>query len=923
MKKQQSFTDYLTRLTKGTDAGLYRLIPERVEIVNNEEEVINLLRQCREEGKSVTFKAGGTSLSGQTITNSVLMEIGPDFGPSEVLADGSLVSLSCHITGERANKLLKSYGRKLGPSPASIKSAKIGGIIANNASGSSYGITYNSYHTLSSMRVIMGDGTLLDTSSKESREAFAVTHANLLTELSRLRSHVLSNPAIAQKIRHKYELKNTCGYGVNALIDFENPIDILSHLMVGSEGTLGFISRVVLETVPDPKLKASALVYFPGIEEACKAIIPLRQCVVSAAELMDRKALRAVEDEPGMPEVLRSLPEDTVALLIDTSADTIDELKSQLKEIEQKLSVIDTLFPVSFTTDPKIYAAYWKVRSGLFTSAAAKRPKGTASIIEDIAFRGEILGEALTTVTKLLSAYNYSDAVMWGHLLDGNVHFTVFPDINREDGIRNYRDFMYALTDLVLRYDGSLKAEHGTGRNVAPFVRQEWGDDIYAVMKEIKRIIDPGNLLNPGVIINDDPAVLISNLKQMPLANELIDQCIECGFCEIQCPSKNLTLTPRQRIVVYRTLAGMSARGETDTPLYKELRQGFAYQGNATCATDGLCGVTCPVGINTGTLIKELRWEENSPISNKIAGFIANHLKGVTASLRPLLSLPHILSNVIGYRAMESVTKGLFKLSGHRFPLWTRYTPRGARKLSFQSEKAGIEHLEMVYFPSCITRTMGRSADYTEKVSVTEKTIELLHKANFAIRYPWNIHSLCCGMAFSSKGFRQQAAQKEDELNEVLLEASDNGRLPILCDMSPCLLHMRESLDKRLKLYEPVAFIHEFMIGRLSFKQLPITVAIHPTCSTTKMGMQEKLYGLASMCAREVVWPDGVTCCGWAGDRGFFYPELNASALRFLPSETKGATEGYSNSRTCEIGLSMNSSISYKSIVFLVDKATR
>ena len=318
-------------------------------------------------------------------------------------------------------------------------------------------------------------------------------------------------------------------------------------------------------------------------------------------------------------------------------------------------------------------------------------------------------------------------------------------------------------------------------------------------------------------------------------------------------------------------------------------------------------------------LIKELRWKENGKAANRIASFIAKDMDSVTNMLRPMLSFAHGVSKVIGYGTMEGITRGLFRISGHRFPLWTRHTPSGARKLDYTTETPLPGQSEMVYFPSCITRTMGASADYDEKASVTEKTISLLHKAGFAIRYPENIHRLCCGMAFSSKGFRRQAKEKEEELNEALLKISNNGTLPILCDMSPCLLHMRETLDKRLRLYEPVEFIYDFMLDRLEFEPLPLTVAVHSTCSTTKMGVTAKLQALAA----KVVSPMEVTCCGWAGDRGFFYPELNASALRTLPASLEGATEGYSNSRTCEIGLTMNSGISYKSIVYLVDKVTR
>ena len=275
--KRKIYTDALTVLAKGTDAGLYRLIPERVEVVNSEEDVQAVLAACRDSGKSLTFKAGGTSLSGQTITEHVLVEIGPDFKQVKISEEGRFATFSCGIVGDHANRLLKPYGRKLGPSPASIKSARISGIVANNASGSSYGITYNSYHTVRSMRLILADGTLLDTASEESRRRFVETHPQFVKGLLDLRDRVKQHPEMEKRIRHKYELKNTCGYGVNAFVDYDDPVDILMHLMVGSEGTLGFISEVTFETVPDLKLKASALLYFPSMVEACKSILPLRR----------------------------------------------------------------------------------------------------------------------------------------------------------------------------------------------------------------------------------------------------------------------------------------------------------------------------------------------------------------------------------------------------------------------------------------------------------------------------------------------------------------------------------------------------------------------------------------------------------------------------------------------------------------------
>ncbi|MDK2840678.1 MAG: D-lactate dehydrogenase [Anaerophaga sp.] len=924
LPKSRIYTDPLYTLTKGTDAGFYRLVPQMVLGVETENEMTEVLKICHRHKVPVTFKAGGTSLSGQTITDSVLIETGAGFSDFSISEDGKLATFQSGITGGLANVRLAPYGRKLGPSPASINSARIGGIVSNNASGSSYGIRHNSYNTIEGMRIVMYDGTILDTRDAVSREKFRRTHREILSQLSELAEYAKTSEEIRSRVNHKFELKNTCGYGVNALIDFKDPVDILQHLMVGSEGTLGFISEVTFRTVTDYRLKATSMAFFHDIKSACDAIIPLRECDVSAAELMDRNALRSVENKPGMPPALKELDDDVVALLIETSADDEKTLAAETKAIESALAKYNTVYPVVFTTNSDEYNRLWRVRKGLFPSAAASRPKGTACIIEDIAFRAEVLGDALVELKKLLETYSYDGYVIWGHLLDGNIHFVIMPDFNDSSGLDKYRRFMDDLVQLVIdRFDGSLKAEHGTGRNMAPFVRKEWGAEIYNVMKRIKDILDPSHLLNPGVIINGDPQVHLKNLKPLPVAHDLIDACIECGFCEINCPSRDITLTPRQRIVTYREMHRLSAEGN-DVKRLTQLKQAYNYHGEATCATDGLCELACPVDINTGKLIKDLRFNMHSPAGNRVAWRVAGNMGFVIKSARIALTVVGFIHKFIGTKIMSALSTLLFKATGGRIPLWNPRMPHGGPpEKSYVNNQMEDQRDTVVYFPTCINRAMGKSADYGREMTVVEKTKSLLEKAGFRVVFPQGLKNLCCGMAFDSKGFKEQGMRKARELDQALQKASLNGKYPVYCDMSPCLLRMRETLSSNLKLYEPVEFILEYFPGRLQFNPVDRRVTIHTTCSSTKMELGDKFRQLAEMCAAEVIVPDEVGCCGWAGDRGFTHPELNASALkplkRQLPEDVR---EGYSTSRTCEIGLSLHSGITYKSIVYLVDEAT-
>jgi D-lactate dehydrogenase len=915
------FTDPLYTLAKGTDAGFYRLVPRVVVRVESEIEIIHVLRTCSESGTPLTFKAGGTSLSGQTISDSVLVEIGDGFSGFHS-ENGDEVTLQCGITGAMANARLAKFGRRIGPDPSSINSAKIGGIVSNNASGGAFGIQHNSYNTLLGMRIVLADGTVLNTLDPNERKAFEGTHAHMLEQLSGLSARVRSHSRMSEKIRHKYELKNTCGYGINALIDFTDPFDIMEHLMVGAEGTLGFISGVTLKTVPEFPLKATSLIFFPSLRAACEFSGHLKNCIVTASELMDRNALRSVQDRPGMPAELQQLGEDSAALLIDTSAYTMEALKKQILQIKQVLENTDTLFPVEFTTDRMQYERLWKVRKGLFTSAAAARPTGTACIIEDLAFRQDVIADALTDLRGLTEKYGYHRTVIWGHILDGNIHFVITPDFSKPDSLSNYDEFMHEVVRLVIRrYDGSLKGEHGTGRNMAPFVREEWGDELYEVMREIKQIFDPRNLLNPGVILNDDPAIHLKNIKSYPLADPIIDPCIECGFCEVSCPSKSLTITPRQRIVIYREMARLAGKNQNKRVLAR-LKRDFQYHGDSTCATDGLCATACPVEINTGILIKELRFSHHGAIAGILAGAVANHMESMITFIRRCLNLTAGMHRLLGTKIMAGITMFLHRVSFRVIPLWNPFMPKGAPLINF-SKPAANHPDKVVYFPSCINRAMGKSADYGKEDDLLNKSFALLNKAGFGVIIPENINKLCCGMAFDSKGFKKQGRQKAAELEEALLQATDNGMIPVYCDMSPCLYRMKETLDKRLKLYEPAEFILTFFPSRLTFRQLPIKVTIHSTCSNTKMGLDLTLKELARMCAAEVLIPEDIGCCGWAGDRGFTYPELNASALKALKSQiARDVTAGFSTSRTCEIGLSLHSGISYKSIIYLVDQAT-
>ena len=908
LPKKQVITDNLRRLAYGTDASFYRLIPEVITVVENEKEVQSVLQIARDHGRPVTFRAAGTSLSGQAITDGVLVLIGEGFATCEITPDASSVRLGPGIIGGQVNRQLAPLGRKIGPDPASINTCKIGGIAANNAAGMCCGTTQNSYQTLAGLRIVFADGSLLDNEDPVSVASFRQSHSHLLEGLAQLGTATRADDALAARIRHKFKIKNTTGYSLNALVDYVDPIDILAHLMIGSEGTLGFISRITYRTVVEEPCKASALVFFPTIESACQAVIRLKPEPVAAVELLDRPALRSVENKAGLPPLIRTLGSDAAALLIEVHADSDAHLQNRIDVALAALAGIATIEPPAFSTDPATCEMYWNVRKGTFPSVGAMRRTGTTVVIEDVAFPIESLADATLDLQALLQQHGYSEAIIFGHALDGNLHFVFTQDFGDDAEVARYARFMDDMCRLVVdKYDGSLKAEHGTGRNMAPFVEMEWGQQATDLMRQIKHLFDPSHLLNPGVILNDDPESHLKHLKPLPPAEDIVDRCIECGFCEPLCPSHQLTLSPRQRIASWREISRRTAAGEKTT----DLGEDFVYFGLDTCAGCGLCSTACPVNIDIGNLTRRLRSRDLGGASRMLGEWTANNFGVVTTASRAGLAVGHAVASVVGDGLVSRLSGGA----------WKQGMPLPGRKPVLRTGEGD----PVVYFPACGGRIFGPSN--ANEPGLSDVVMQLLVRAGYSPRLPEGFDKLCCGQMLASKGMEEEADQMADGVNAALLKAADDGHggyYPVIMDASACSSRMQKHLAGRLQLLDFHEFAHDALLPRLVITRKSDPIALHINCSVRLSASDGKLRKLVSACAENIVEPTDVSCCGFAGDRGFIVPELNVHALRKLGDSLPGnCCEGVSTNRTCEIGLTAESGRNYRSVAYLLEECSR
>ena len=932
ISEDRIYTDSLRRIAWGTDAGFYRLVPQVVIRTTSEEEISSLLRSASAHGVPVTFRAAGTSLSGQSVSDSVLVVAGKNWEKIATHDEGATVVLQPGVIGSRVNDFLKPFGRKFGPDPASIKSCMVGGIVMNNASGMSCGTWANSDRMLVSGKLVFVDGTVLDTADEQSRNAFRSSHPEIISAIERLRDEVMGDAELVERIQHKYAIKNVTGLNLLPLITFRDPFDIILHLMVGSEGTLAFLSEVTMKTLETAPLQANAMVYFNDMAEAARAVIAIRDLKVSAVEMLDKRSLASVN--AGEKEGL-------TALLIRTEAQTQHDLAENVSLITKELNRFDTYGYVSFTTDPEEYGQFWAIRSGIFPTVGGMRRPGTTCLIEDVAFHVEDLAEAVTDLSDLLDRHGYDDSCIYGHALEGNFHFIINQSFDSDSEVQRYKDMINDVGELVVtKYDGSLKAEHGTGRNMAPYVEFEWGSKAFEVMKRIKEIFDPAGILNPGVIFNDDPECCFKNFKELPLlvpvsgapeemhdAYKKLNKCIECGFCEVNCVSCGFTLSSRTRIVMQRYMISLEKSGK-DPQLLNELRKRYQYYGEQTCAGDGLCSMSCPMGINVGDLTHEIRRINMGGFGRSVGKFAADNFHGVKTGLRGVLHLADFGHSILGSKAMESIGKGLHAVG---LPLWTPAFPKAynaapelqKNPASGTSSQSG-QDLKVVYFPSCLNQTMGTDKASDGMRPLAEEMVELMRKAGYEVIFPNKMDHLCCGTIWESKGLPDIADKKVKELECALWEASGHGKYPVVCDQSPCLHRMKQKMT-RVQLYESAEFIWKFLKDRLEFVKNDTPVALHLTCSTKIMKIDKIVYDLACLCSSQVLVPEGVGCCGFAGDKGMTHPELNKYALRKLRTQIneKGIRTGYSNSRTCEIGLQTNSGIPYRSIVYLVNSCTK
>lgn len=919
-------TSYIQRFAYGIDASCYRYIPKLVLKPNSEAQVQQIIKLAKTYQVPLTFRGSGTSLSGQACGDSVLVVCGNDW--QEIEAGEESIWLECGVIGSDANEALKPFGKKIGPDPATINNASIGGIFSNNSSGMCCGTKQNSYQTIKSIRVIMEDGSILDTSDSKSVEDFLRSHPKMIEELQEITQEIEKDEELKREITRKFSIKNTTGYSLNTFVDFKEITDILNHIFIGAEGTLGFVSRVEYHTVEDKAHKACALLFYENLSFASKAIeiLAQHQDIVSAAEIMDFACLKATQGIKGIPQEIEKIKEGNCALLIQLESNQKEELESHIQTISSLLTPIPTLFPLHFSLDANTQASWWKIRKAILPLAASRRRAGSTVITEDICFEIANFAKGIEQIGELFVKFDF-EGMIFGHALSGNVHFIICPILGLAEEKERFGKFMEEMIDVVVSLKGSTKAEHGTGRMIAPFVEREWGKKAYAINRKIKKIFDPSNIFNPDVIISDDPQIHLKNLKPSNTIREDLNQCMECGFCERFCPSRNLTLTPRQRIVVFREierLKTLSNPTQQEKWELEELERDYAYFGVQTCATCGMCAMACPLQIAAGKV--SIICNHPSQRALKIAKKASQNMPQALKIARFGVASSNFISKLIGKKNLKSLSLSMNKK--FKTPIAPIFMPN-LNHYKLQS-KLFSNPQKVIYFTSCLNRVFAPNGKARDQRSIQEVFESLCKKSKIDVIYPKGIEKMCCGKAFRDFTPKDPSITPLKETLKILLEASNNGEIPIVLDHSACsaeLITQVQTLKEAqcLTVYDLSAYTQKFILPNLAINPISEPVGLHIICSTRKGGWMDSVFAIAKTCTTHQICIDEKTqCCGFAGNKGFFNPELNTSALESLKKyfQNHPTSRLYSTSSTCEVGLSENTGKPWQHIIYLLDEVS-
>jgi FAD/FMN-containing dehydrogenase/Fe-S oxidoreductase len=886
--------DRISRALYSTDASVYQIEPLGVVIPRSHEAVIRAVEIAARHGVPITPRGGGTSQAGQSIGAGLVLDTSKHLNRIlEINPDERWARVEPGVVLDELNAVLRPHQLRFAPDVSSASRATVGGMMANNSSGARsvlYGKTIDHVHE---QRVVLADGSLAhfrpltagELARAQSGDAIAARAYRAIPELG---------------VRHAAEidrrfpkvLRRVGGYNLDAFVDPARPID-LTRIIVGSEGTLGFIVDAKIGLVPLPAQKTVMTIEFDHLLDALGATPLVLKHGPSAVEVMDDFILSHARGHALLDAQRQSMiqRDGSSLLCVEFYGDSLDALAARMEGVERELKGASYSCRVRHVLDLAKQAKIWSFREAALGLSTAMKSDGKAiSFVEDTAVAPDKLRAYIERFIAIVRRHG-TTAGVYAHASVGCLHVRPVVNLKTASGVAMFEAIATEVADLVLEFGGALSGEHGDGLVRGAFNEKMFGSELYQAFRAVKRTFDPNGLFNPGRIVDTPP--ITSHLRfgagyQTPAPattfdfsehagfGRAVEMCSGVGLCRktrdgTMCPSFMVTREEAHSTRGRANTLRLAMNGELGDA---KLSDRGVHDVLDLCLECRACKSECPVGVDVARFKSEFLsgyWERHRLTMSAHAFGHAHSASALGSRFAPL---SNAIANSNPMRWVMEHTLGVDRR--RTLPKWTRNTlrrryPPSRLRQGFGGQEGA--HHQTLFFVDTFT-------EY-EAPEIGVAAIEVLKASGLPTALAPNV---CCGRPLISQGLLSEARRQAAANVHALFDAADAGRAIVFVEPS-CLSAVREDapdllrgeLQRRARVVARQSLLFEEYLERecaagtatLKLATGPANIHLHPHCHQRSMGLAAPAKALLSRVPGAVVTDLDAGCCGMAGSFGY------------------------------------------------------